>query len=61
MTVEEMVQVLIDKGHSREYAEFQAPYDYDDLRVDDAGTQECSVCRGHFTPLQMKYHYHPCE
>ena len=65
MTVKEMVQALVDKGHSNDYALREAVKDHDDLKAEEEnpglGTQECSVCRRWFSYMQMKYHYHPCE
>ena len=62
--VERMIQVLVDKGHSLEYAKTIAPLDKEDLDAEvpqGSPMFECSVCRGNFTPLQWRYHYHPCE
>lgn len=67
MTLQEMVGILIDKGHGSEYASAAARADYSDLafELEHPGEVEawddCSVCRRRFTRLQMKYHYHPCE
>jgi len=68
MTVKEIIEVLIAKGHSRKYAETLAPLDYRELndapnpeRPIYGGQQECSVCRRNFTTVKMRYHYHPCE
>ena len=57
MTIREMIQILEDKGHSRNYAEEQANLDWPYF----AGKNDCSVCRGTFTDFEYKYHYHPCE
>jgi hypothetical protein len=66
MTVKEMVEALVDKGHNRAYAEQTAWREHGALAFDDElperhKIEECSVCRRRFTNLQMKYHYHPCE
>lgn len=66
MTLKQMVQVLIDKGHRRDWAEAQAKADIFRLGRDLADkslprTHHCSICRGHFTDLEDRYHYHPCE
>ena len=63
MTVEEMVTTLIDKGYGAGYARAAALHDFPYFEGDGMNfkTNECSVCRGWFTDLQMKYHYHPCE
>lgn len=65
MTVEKMIEVLIDKGHSREYAETLAPLDVYELNHPDyerrVPREDCSICRRTFTTVEMRYHYHPCE
>ena len=66
MTIPEMIETLIDKGHTSQYAKYWAEADYADLKLQDRRPvsehdRDCSVCRGRFTELEMKYHYHPCE
>ena len=68
MTLKQMVQVLIDKGHRRDWAEAQARADIFELNLpaykkigDDENREDCSVCRRTFTVLEMRYHFHPCE
>lgn len=64
MTVQEMVKVLVDKGHARGWAEIKAKRDEIRLhaqRKEDHVRQQCSVCRDYLTELEMDYHYHPCE
>jgi hypothetical protein len=56
MTLEEMVAILIDKGHSQPHAAEQAKKDYELMR-----TVSCSICRRDMTALEMRYHYHRCE
>ena len=60
MTIKDMIQALIDKGHTRQWA----TYDYallNDPSCNDGTSDECSVCRRTMRRIDMKYHYHPCE
>lgn len=55
---------LMEKGHSRKYAEEEAAKDIQEMNADhDIGeySQQCSVCRHWLTDLDWKYHYHACE
>ena len=67
MTTQEMVRVLIDKGHRRDWAEKEAEKDHPFLGIHESAPfpqiyyEECSICRRRFTQLHMKYHNHPCE
>lgn len=66
MTLHQMTEVLVDKGHRRDWAEAQASADLFLLntelsRPELERTRDCSVCRRTFTELEMRYHYHPCE
>lgn len=63
MTLEKMIERLIDKGHGREFAVRQASHDFVifNSNVSAEGSNDCSVCRGTFTDLEYRYHYHPCE
>jgi hypothetical protein len=64
MTITEMVEILVDKGFSKQYAETIAPYDLEDLNsgdVDQHPDYECSICRRTMSAIQWRYHYHPCE
>lgn len=63
-TLKTLANLLIEKGHSRQYAEEEAAKDLAAMNAatDIAEhTQQCSVCCFYFTDLQWKYHYHPCE
>jgi hypothetical protein len=61
--ISKMVNLLIDKGFSRQYAETIAPLDKEDLErdTDTHPDFECSVCRRWMSAIQWRYHYHPCE
>ena len=58
MTINEMQQILEDKGHSRFDAILTATADFYKYI---AKGNDCSICRGRFTDFEYKYHYHPCE
>ena len=63
MTIKDMIQALIDKGHTRQWAAYEAIDDYallNDPGYDD-GSDECSICRRTMRRIDYKYHYHPCE
>lgn len=67
MTLQEMILTLVDKGHTKTYAETMAPLDFQELndptqiQVMYGGREDCSICRRQMSRIQMKYHYHPCE
>ncbi len=62
MTYEEMVRILVDKGHNKEFAERQASEDFvlQDL-PSTSKPYQCSVCRRWLSQFEDRYHYHPCE
>jgi hypothetical protein len=65
MTAQDMINILVDKGHSRDYAERLAPLDIEQLNMelyeDLGGPYECSICRRAMNRTAWTYHYHPCE
>ena len=61
MTRDQMVQILIDKGYGRQFAEAQADFDSQHERTGERSTDQCSVCRRWLTPKDALYHYHPRE
>lgn len=62
-TVEQLAQMLVDKGYQRKWAKAEAERDVAKMntQIGDYISQTCTICRGTFTDLEMKYHSHPCE
>lgn len=63
-TIRHLTEMLIDKGHRRDWAEQEAAKDWIAMNNTPPGDElieKCDICRCSFTPLEMKYHSHPCE
>ena len=66
MTLEQMINALVDKGYSQKWAESEAVHDYFEMNEREevrppSMVEECSVCRRTMRRIEYKYHYHPCE